>query len=108
MPEIEAEKKRHKDETMTSQIERMSLNDIADSEMRLLLCKVYFLSTIIDVSLFILFPSMIRLYNRLYIIYIYIYTYIIYTFVYLLRCTAWETYTDFNQHTTVEFSHCTI
>ena len=39
MPEIEAEKTRHKDETMTSQIERMSLNDIADSEMRLLLCR---------------------------------------------------------------------
>ena len=36
MPEIEAEKTRHKDETM---IERMSLNDIADSEMRLLLCR---------------------------------------------------------------------
>ena len=39
MPEIETEKTRHKDETMTSQIERMSLNDIADSEMRLLLCR---------------------------------------------------------------------
>ena len=39
MPEIEAEKTRHKDETMTSQIQRMSLNDIADSEMRLLLCR---------------------------------------------------------------------
>ena len=39
MPEIEVEKTRHKDETMTSQIERMSLNDIADSEMRLLLCR---------------------------------------------------------------------
>ena len=31
----------------------------------------------------------------------------VYTFVYLLRCTAWKTYKDFNQYTTVTFEFCT-